>query len=106
MTYTDQQVDAIIRSMASGIHGGFASALADAYAVADSTNQDIILKSFSALISKVARFIDIVPAFDEAKHEAFIERRMSMLDKKLMQGHISQEDYDIQASQLNNSIPF
>ena len=106
MTYTSQQLDAIMLSMFSGIHGSFASAIASAYTVADATNQEIILKSFSALISKVARFIDIVPAFDEAKHEAFIERRMSMLDKKLMQGHISQEDYDIQASKLNNSIPY
>jgi hypothetical protein len=59
MNYSDQQIDLIVRSMASGIHGDFASALAEAFTVADSTNQDIILKSFSALISKVARFIDI-----------------------------------------------
>jgi hypothetical protein len=80
--------------------------LAEAFVWADLENQRIIIKSFSALFSKVARFLDIAPEFDEAKHEAFIERRMSMLDKKLMQGHISQEDYDIQASELNKAIPY
>jgi hypothetical protein len=59
MTYTDQQINMIIRSMSSGIHGSFAQALGEAFVLADSTNREIILKSFSALISKVARFIDI-----------------------------------------------
>ena len=53
------------------------------------------------LISKLETYNAKVTAFDEAKHEAFIERRMNMLDKKLMQGHINQEEYDIQVSRLN-----
>jgi hypothetical protein len=45
--------------MALGTHGSFARALGEAFMVADYTNQEIILKSFSALFSKVARFLDI-----------------------------------------------
>jgi len=37
----------------------------------------------------------------EAKHEAFIERRMNMLDKKLYQGHISQDEYESMVKALN-----
>lgn len=38
----------------------------------------------------------------EAEIEAFVERKMNALDKKLMQGHLSQADYDAQVSILNN----
>jgi len=69
--------------------------------VADIGNRETLLKAFASLFDRVARFNDIEPSFDEAKHEAFIERRMNMLDKKLMQGHITQEDYDSQAEYLS-----
>ena len=59
MDYSDQQIDRIVRSMALGTHGGFARALAEAFMLADSTNQEIIIKSFSALFSKVAEFHNI-----------------------------------------------
>jgi len=59
MKYSDQQIDLIADSMASGIHGSFARAIAEALMLADSTNQAIILQSFSALFSKVASFLDI-----------------------------------------------
>jgi hypothetical protein len=59
MNYTDQQIDLIVDSMNSGIHGSFARAIGEALMLADSTNQQIILKSFSALFSKVASFLDI-----------------------------------------------
>jgi hypothetical protein len=59
MNYSDQQLDRILVSMHLGTHGGFARALAEAFMNADSTNQEIILKSFSALFSKVASFLDI-----------------------------------------------
>ena len=59
MNYSDDQINQIIISMHIGTHGGFARALAEAFMVADSTNQEIILKSFSALFSKVASFLDI-----------------------------------------------
>lgn len=101
MKYSEQQIVSIINSMESGIHGSFASSLADSYLVADSGNREIIIKAFSALLDRVARFIDIVPEFDEAKHEAFIERRMNMLDKKLYQGHISQDEYESMVKALN-----
>lgn len=100
MKYSDQQIDRIVRSMALGTHGGFARALADAFMLADSTNQEIIIKSFSALFSKVASFLDIEPTQSKSDHELYIERRIDMLDKKLMQGHISQEEYDRRFSQL------
>jgi hypothetical protein len=99
--FAEDQVDVIVSSMINGIHGSFARAIGEAYLLADSTNQQIILKSFSSLFSKVASFLDIKPTFDEAKHEAFIERRMSILDKKLMQGHISQDDYESMVKALN-----
>jgi hypothetical protein len=59
MNYSDQQVDRIVRSMALGTHGSFARALGEAFMLADSTNQEIIIESFSALFSKVANFCDI-----------------------------------------------
>ena len=101
MKYSEQQIEAIIESMASGVHGQFASYLADTFTVADGSNREIIIKAFGGLLDRVARFLDIEPTYDEAKHEAFIERRMNMLDKKLMQGHINQEDYEIQVKRLN-----
>lgn len=69
--------------------------------VADIGNRETLIKAFESLFDRVARFNDIESTFDEAKHEAFIERRMNMLDKKLMQGHITQEDYDSQAEYLS-----
>jgi|688.fasta_scaffold114462_7 hypothetical protein len=53
------------------------------------------------LIAKLENYNAKVTSFDEAKHEAFIERRMNMLDKKLMQGHISQDDYESMVKSLN-----
>ena len=69
--------------------------------LADIGNRETLIKAFASLFDRVARFNDIESTFDEAKHEAFIERRMNMLDKKLMQGHINQEDYEIQVKRLN-----
>jgi len=100
MNYSDQQLDRILLSMHLGTHGGFARALAEAFMNADSTNQEIILKSFSALFSKVASFLDIEPTQSKSDHELYIERRIDILDKKLMQGNISQEEYDRRFSQL------
>ena len=100
MNYTDQQIDLIVDSMTSGIHGSFARAIGEALMLADSTNQQIILKSFSALFSKVASFLDIEPTQSKSDHELYIERRINVLDKKLMQGHISQEEYDRRVSEL------
>lgn len=73
--------------------------------VADFNNQETLFQAFEGLFDRVARFHDI-KSVSEEKHELFIERRMNMLDKKLMQGHISQDDYDLQASELNKAIPF
>jgi hypothetical protein len=101
MKYSEQQLNDIARSMALGTHGSFASHIGDAYMVADTGNMQTLTKAFSGLFDRVARYNDIEPEFDEAKHEAFIERRMNMLDKKLMQGHITQEDYDSQAEYLS-----
>jgi hypothetical protein len=53
------------------------------------------------LIAKLETYKAKVTVFDEAKHELFIEKRMDILDKKLMQGHINQEDYDSQAEYLS-----
>jgi len=101
MKYSDSQIWTIGRSMKSGIHGSFAAHIGEALMVADIGNRETLLKAFASLFDRVARFNDIEPSFDEAKHEAFIERRMNMLDKKLMQGHITQEDYDSQAEYLS-----
>ncbi len=70
--------------------------------VADIGNRETLLKAFASLFDRVARFNDIEPSFDEAKHEAFMERRMNMLDKKLMQGHISQDDYESMVNDLKD----
>jgi hypothetical protein len=101
MKYSDQQLNDMARSMALGTQGSFARHLGEAFLVADSGNRQTILEAFEGLFERVARFKGIESTFDEAKHEAFIERRMNMLDKKLMQGHINQEDYDIQVKRLN-----
>jgi hypothetical protein len=99
MKYSDKQIDLIVDSMASGIHGSFARAIGEALMLADSTNQEIILKSFSALFSKVASFLDIAPLFSEA----FIQKHMSALDKKLYQGHISQDEYESMVNDLKEA---
>jgi len=101
MKYSDSQIWTIGRSMKSGIHGSFAAYIGEALMVADIGNRETLLKAFESLFDRVARFNDIESTFDEAKHEAFIERRMNVLDKKLMQGHINQEEYDIQVNRLN-----
>lgn len=95
MKYSEQQLNIIARSMALGSHGSFAKALAGAYWAADGTNRETLVSAFEDIFDRVARFKDIEPIFDEAKHEAFIERRMNSLDKKLMQGHISQDEYEV-----------
>jgi len=101
MKYSDSQIWTIGRSMKSGIHGSFAAHIGEALMLADIGNRETLIKAFASLFDRVARFNDIESTFDEAKHEAFIERRMNMLDKKLMQGHINQEDYEIQVKRLN-----
>jgi len=101
MKYSEQQLNNIARSMALGTHGSFVGHLGEAFIVADSGNREIILKGFAGLFDKVARFLDIVPIFDEAKHEALIERRMDMFDKQLMQGKISQKEYEVMVEILN-----
>ena len=101
MKYSEQQLNDIARSMALGTHGSFASHIGEAFMVADSGNRETLVKAFSGLFDKVARFKNIEPVYDEIRDEAFIERRMNMLDKKLMQGHITQEDYDSQAEYLS-----
>ena len=70
--------------------------------LADIGNRETLIKAFASLFDRVARFNDIESTFDEAKHEAFIERRMNMLDKKLMQGHISQDDYESMVNDLKD----
>lgn len=86
--------------MKSGIHGSFAAHIGEAFMVADAVNRETLLKAFSDLFDRVARFNDIEPEFDEAKHEAFIERLIDRVDKKLMQGHISQAEYEVMMSTL------
>jgi hypothetical protein len=102
MKYSDSQIWTIGRSMKSGIHGSFAAHIGEALMVADIGNRETLLKAFASLFDRVARFNDIEPSFDEAKHEAFMERRMNMLDKKLMQGHISQDDYESMVNDLKD----
>ncbi len=101
MKYSDSQIWTIGRSMKSGIHGSFAAHIGEALMLADIGNRETLIKAFASLFDRVARFNDIESTFDEAKHEAFIERRMNMLDKKLMQGHISQDDYESMVKALN-----
>jgi trehalose utilization protein len=100
MKYSPQQMNTIVRSMTSGIHGSFAARIGDAYMVADTGNMQTLTKAFSGLFDRVARYNDIEPEFDEAKHEAFIERLIDRVDKKLMQGHISQAEYEVMMSTL------
>jgi|GEM_PF-5528516 hypothetical protein len=102
MKYSDSQIWTIGRSMKSGIHGSFAAHIGEALMLADIGNRETLIKAFASLFDRVARFNDIESTFDEAKHEAFIERRMNMLDKKLMQGHISQDDYESMVNDLKD----
>lgn len=101
MKYSDQQFNDMARSMALGTQGSFARHIGEAFLVADSGNREMLIRAFEELFDRVARFKYINPTFDEAKHELFIERRMNALDKKLMQGHIHQEEYDIRVNELN-----
>ena len=102
MKYSDSQIWTSGRSMKSGIHGSFAAHIGEALMLADIGNRETLIKAFASLFDRVARFNDIESTFDEAKHEAFIERRMNMLDKKLMQGHISQDDYESMVNDLKD----
>jgi hypothetical protein len=97
--FKEDQLDVIISSMINGIHGSFARALGEAYILADSNNKKIIVSSFGALLARVAAFLDI-EIFDEAEFEIFLEKRMNVLDKKLMQGHIDQEEYERRVNEL------
>jgi hypothetical protein len=100
MKYSDQQFNDMARSMALGTQGSFARHIGEAFMVADSGNRETLIKAFSGLFDRVARFKNIEPIYNEIRDESFIERRMNMLDKKLMQGHINQEDYDSQVDSL------
>ena len=104
MKYSDSQIFTIARSMKSGIHGSFAGHIGEAFMVADSSNRETLLKAFAGLFDRVARFNDIRPSFDEAKYEAIIEKHMSRLDKKLHQGHISQDEYESMVDDLKNAV--
>jgi hypothetical protein len=101
MKYSEQQLNDIARSMALGTQGSFARHIGEGFLVADSGNRETLIKAFSGLFDRVARFKNIEPVYDEIRDDSFIERRMNMLDKKLMQGHITQEDYDSQAEYLS-----
>jgi hypothetical protein len=101
MKYSEQQLNDMARSMALGTQGSFARHIGEAFMVADSGNRETLIKAFSGLFDGVARFKNIEPVYDEIRGEAFIEKRMDILDKKLMQGHINQEDYDSQAEYLS-----
>ena len=100
MKYSDQQLNDMARSMALGTQGSFARHIGEAFLVADNGNRETLIKAFSGLFDRVARFKDIEPKLDEAKHEAFIERLIDRIDKKLMQGHISQAEYEVMMSTL------
>lgn len=104
MKYSDSQIYTIARSMKSGIHGSFAGHIGEAFMVADTGNRETLIKAFSGLFDRVARFNDIEPSFDEAKYEAIIEKRMDRLDKKLMQGHISQDEYESMVDDLKMAV--
>jgi hypothetical protein len=101
MKYSEQQLNDMARSMALGTQGSFARHLGEAFLVADSGNRQTILEAFEGLFDRVARFKGIESTFDEAKHEAFIERKMNILDKQLMQGNISQKEYEVMVEILN-----
>jgi hypothetical protein len=102
MKYSEQQLNVIARSMALGSHGSFAKALAGAYWAADGTNRETLLSAFEDIFDRVARFKDIEPTQSES-YKLFIERRISMLDKKLYQGHISQDEYESMANELKEA---
>ena len=99
MKYSDQQFNDMARSMALGTQGSFARHIGEAFLVADSGNRETLIKAFSGLFDRVARFKNIEP-IHKGIHEILIEKRIDNLDKKLMQGHISQEDYDSQYKDL------
>ena len=100
MKYSDSQIWTIARSMKSGIHSSFAAHIGEAFMVADSGNRKTLLKAFSGLFDSVAKFNNIEPKLDEAKHEAFIERLIDRVDKRLMQGYITQAEYEVMMSTL------
>ena len=106
MKYSDSQIWTLGRSMKSGLHGSFAAHIGEALMVADIGNRETLIKAFESLFDSVARFNDIEPTFDEAKQKAFIERRMSILDKKLYQGHISQDDYESMVNDLKDAVKY
>ena len=104
MKYSEEQLNTIVRSMTSGIHGSFAGRIGDAFLVADSGNREALLKAFAGLFDRVARYNDIEPSFDDAMYEVLIEKRMDRLDKKLMQGHISQDEYESMVNDLKEAV--
>jgi len=52
----------------------------------------------AAELDSIYKLID--SHIEEEKREAFIERRMNVLDRKLMSGAISQKEYEIQVTNL------
>jgi len=62
------------------------------------------LKGLRHAIEKAKEFIEEKTPKSESSIELFAEREMNRLDKKLMQGHISQYDYDARVTILNNVV--
>jgi len=64
----------------------------------------VTLSGLRDAIKSAQEFIDEKNPKKESDIELFVEKQMNRLDKKLMQGHISQTDYDAMVMNLNDAV--
>ena len=91
-----------------GQYGSFMAAIGDALQLADSDNAQRLYEAFGdkfeaiyANFLKAQEFEAETRTLSEYEIEATVEKHMNRLDKKLMQGHITQTEYDQQVSILD-----
>lgn len=110
---TSDQLYKVSRILQDGHYGSFMSAVGSALQVADSGNMEKLYKAFGDKFERVyaqAMQVERTEAestlkrdIEQATEEA-AERHMNRLDKKLMQGHITQDEYDRRVAEIDNWV--
>lgn len=99
MKLNPEQLYKVSRILENGTYGSFMSAIGCALQLADSDNKERLCEAFGDKFEQIyanAQEAERQSAqkLTEEQIEAYVERRIDKLDKKLMQGHITQQDYD------------
>lgn len=99
----ESQLFKVSKILQDGYYGSFMSAIGCALQLADSGNKERLYTAFGDTFERIyahaleAERIES-SRLSEDQIESYVEKRMNQLDKKLMQGHITQAEYDEQVS--------